>query len=274
MACNSFDVRHVAYFTPTKAYGLAKAIAAENEGRIEKIVLQDPNILYVTEPDFGMNALQLSVEIWKVNSMNKLLALGADPNFVNPIDSSTALLSAISFKENWDIDLQFMQTLLDYGANPNYSIENAFDSKNGGQRPSSPLYEASGFNFEAVKILLDYGANPYHKLGFSRRTPFSNAVRQSKFEIINYFIDTLKVNVHEPMSRVIQKPSDKLVVFYIQDYIINKYTKAKIMNNTIELRRLEKEIPGIREANKERWDIIEKLKGMGVDFKNYQYVLK
>ena len=139
---------------------------------------------------------------------------------------------------------------------------------------SSPLMNASDFDLEAVKLLIKFGADPKHKLKQNQSTPFSKAVRSGKIDIINYFIDSLHADINEPMSIVIRQPDNKEVTFYLQDYIVNKYTLARLKGDNVQIEKLTKQNKGIAEANKELWDLIKRLEKMGIDFKNYDYKLK
>ncbi len=117
-----------------------------------------------------------------------------------------------------------------------------------------------------VKILLKHGADPNRKIKQDQSTPFSEAVASGKFDIINYFIDSLKVDIYQPMSIVIQQPSGKVVTLYIQDYLVNKYCLTKLKGDTLELERLRKSNKKIDEANEQLWDLIVRLKRNGVYF--------
>jgi DNA-dependent RNA polymerase auxiliary subunit epsilon len=63
------------------------------------------------------------------------------------------------------------------------------------------------------------------------------------------------------MSIVTQKPDNKKVVYFIQDYSTNKLTRQKLKDHTINI-----------DLVKDRWEFIEKLQDMGVDFKNYEFI--
>lgn len=58
---------------------------------------------------------------------------------------------------------------------------------------------------------------------------------------------------------------------YIQDYVVNKFLKAKLTENRTEIEKLKKENSNIEEANQAGWEFIQKLESMRVDFKNYDY---
>ena len=172
----------------------------------------------------------------------------------------------------WTKDSRFAKLLLEYGANPNYSINERFtDEKGHTHLPSSPLKRASGLDLSLVKLLVRYGAKPVESPKDKTSSPLAIAVSRGKFDIANYFIDSLNVNVHQPMSIVVQKPNNEEIVYYIQDYATNKFTLAKLKGDLEEIERLKKENLSVEEANQERWEFIKKLKSLGVDFKNYEY---
>ncbi|MEL6639562.1 MAG: hypothetical protein AAFR05_22640, partial [Bacteroidota bacterium] len=76
------------------------------------------------------------------------------------------------------------------------------------------------------------------------------AIGASKFDIIDYLIDDIGLDVNQPM-RV--RKNDSL---FIQDYI------KKFMNYQEG-----------SEGDKNKQKLIEKLERLGVDFKNYDYQL-
>lgn len=267
--------RNVKFFKDTEAYELAQAVETENLSTIEKLVKENPELLNITNDTSGSNVLSLSLTLENFEAFKKLLELGADPNFVNPYSKRSILIEACKFywkPESYTIDLRYIELLLQYGANPNYVVEeNLTDEKGRSYMATSPLMEASRLDLGMVKLLIKAGADPYKKLEQNQKTPFSQSLSGNKFDIANYFIDSLKVDVKQPMAIVIQKPSNKEVEFYIQDYVVNKFLNAKLTGNTEEMERLKKENPKMEEANQEGWEFIQKLKSMGVDFRNYNY---
>ena len=78
-------------------------------------------------------------------------------------------------------------------------------------------------------------------------TPFATSISSRKFDIIYYYIDSLNVNVHKPMSTT----NDTL---YIQDYI------HRYMNYYEDTEDYDKKLK-----------LIQYLETKGVDFKNYRF---
>ncbi|MEO1412967.1 MAG: ankyrin repeat domain-containing protein [Bacteroidota bacterium] len=276
-ACGQHQDPSVPDFEGTEAQELAQAVATSKLQKIEKIVRANPELLNVASPEYGYNVLGLSIKLERYPAFEKLLELGADPNYLNPQTKQSVLIEAIRPYGNqmqWRITHRYVRALLAQGADPNYAVEADFVDANGRRvRAVSPLSKAATQDLETVKMLIRYGADPHRKIGDQQFSGFSRAVRRGKYDIIHYYIDSLRVDVHQAMGTVIRKPSDERVTYYIQDYAVNKFTKAKVLDDTVELERLKQRNAGIEAANEERWALIQKLEGMGVDFKNYDYQL-
>ena len=73
--------------------------------------------------------------------------------------------------------------------------------------------KASRLDLEAIKLLIEEGANPFKKLGQSELTPFGEALMTGKFDIIDYYVDSLEVDVTQPVK---VRTSDSL---FVQDYV-------------------------------------------------------
>lgn len=245
--------RNVNYFKGTEAFELAKAVSNEDLKRIERLVQKNPRLLSVTSSSpSGANVLVLSINIEKFQSFKKLLELGADPNFITPNDKYSALIHACSMFDEGPqpfIDNRYAKLLLEYGADPNYSLEETFTNNKGITfTADSPMMRAAGLNLDLVKLLIKYGADPHKPLGKKSEPPFSRAVSSNRFEIIYYFIDELHVDVHQPMY--VREKGE----LYVQDLI------KRFMNY----------IPGT-EGDKRKQELIRHLEAKGVDFKNYAY---
>lgn len=276
--CSQEISRNTSFFENTKAYNLAKAVEKGDTTTIEKLVKNDSTLLNFTNPITGSNVLVLCLYIEQFESFKKLLELGANPNFINPFTKRSVLIEAIRPFGNqfeWRKEHQYLELLLNYGADANYAIANDFKIDKPGVKglimSTSPLIKASSLDLDAVKFLMKSGADPYMKVGSKQITPFSEAVESGKIDIINYYIDSLKVDIHQPMSIVKRKSNNEEVTYYIQDYITNKFTRAKLFNDKAEIERLKKQSQDIEEANEELWNLIQKLESMGVDFKSYEY---
>ena len=161
----------------------------------------------------------------------------------------------------WRKENEYAILLLEFGADANYSVKDDFtNEKQQYISATSPLMRASELSLDMVKLLIEKGADPSVRIGENQSTPFGEALEASRFDIINYFIDDLEVNVHAPISTVIQKPNNNKVVYFIQDYVVTKLMLLKLKDENIDIN-----------DDKKRWALIEKLTLMGVDFKNYDY---
>lgn len=260
LSCSLMTGRNTKFFKETKAYELAKAVENGNLKKTERLVKKDPSLLEVTNPISGSNVLALCLYVEQFESFEKLLQLGADPNFTNPYTNYSILINSImpfGSSSEWIKDNRYAKTLLEYGADPNYSVDKDFVNEKGHYiSATSPLIKASSLNLDLVKLLVSHGANPYSKLIEDQRIPFASSVSASKFDIINYYIDSLNVDVLKPMRVVVRKPENIEVTYYIQDYI-KRFMSYKEGS----------------EGYKKREQLISKLENMGVDFENYEYKL-
>lgn len=254
------ETNNVYFFKDTEAYNLAQAVENEDLDKIEKLVKEDSKILEVVDAISNSNVLSLALTLENFDSFKKLLELGANPNFINPLTKRSVLIDACTFynkPEPYTIDLRYISLLLKYGANPNYVVENDFTDKEGNYyMATSALHEASMLDIAMVKILIKAGANPYKRIEQNQSTPFSSALKgfKNKFEIINYYIDSLDVNVKAPLSIVNRQPSNELVELYVQDYINKFFAYEQGTDGYIKTQKL-----------------IKKLESKGVNFKDYDY---
>jgi hypothetical protein len=271
------ESKSVKYFEDTEAYELAKAVEKNDTLEIKRIASSNIRILKITNPTSGSNVLDLAVILENFEAFKTLIDLGANPNFINPLTGRSVLIDACKFywkPEPYTIDLRYIHLLLQKGANPNYALERDFTNEKGiYQRATSAIHEASKLDLGMVKLLIKYGGDPYKKLAQYQNPPFYNALTGfgNRIEISEYFIDSLKVNINEPLAIFENEHTLKKNFVYIQDVVVNKFLKAKLQGNIAEIERLKSENPKIEEANQEDWNFILKLESMGIDFKNYQY---
>lgn len=276
MSCGQ-ESKIVQYFKDTEAYELAQSVEKNDTLAIKRIVSKNSKLLEVTNETSGSNVLDLAVILENYEAFKILLELGANPNFINPLTKRSVLIDASKFywkPEPYSIDLRFMELLLQKGANPNYALEKNFINEKGiYQRATSPIHEASKLDLRMVKLLIKFRADPYKKLDQYKNSPFYEALRGfgNRIEISEFFIDSLKVNIKEPLAIFEDEETKKKNVVYIQNVVINKFLKAKLQGNTTEMERLKSENPKIEEANQKGWKFIQKLESLGIDFKNFQY---
>lgn len=274
MSCGQ-ESKSVKYFKDTEAYKLAQLVEKNDTLEIKRIVSKNSKLLEVTNPISGSNVLDLAVALENYEAFKALIDLGADPNFINPLTKRSVLINSSKLywkPEPYTIDLRYIDLLLQKGADPNYALEKNFTNEKGiYQRTISAIHHASNLDLGMVKLLVKYGADPYKKLEQHQNSPFYESLSWKQFEISNYYIDSLKVNIKEPLAVFENEDTKKKNVVYIQDLVVNKFLKAKLQGNTNEIKRLKSENPQIEEANQKGWEFIQKLERMGIDFKNYQY---
>ncbi len=275
-SCAQEADRYVSFFLDTKAYDLAKAVKENDTNLINKLVIENDDLLKVTNPITGDNVLTLALHLNNYESFSRILRLGADPNFVNPFSKSSVLMEACNY--NWssgsaEIQYRYIELLLSLGADPKYAFDkNYTDEKGRSYTASSPIIEASRVDLNMVKLLIRYGANPLVNLDSNAVSPISAALLGMKYDIALYYIDSCDIDLTAPVMSVIQEPSKHRVSFYIQDLVVNTFTKAKILGNTKVIEVLKSENPEIEEANQVLWNFILELEKRGVDFKNHNYV--
>jgi len=256
--CEDSSDRVLDFYKGTKAYPLAKAVAKGDTEEIEELVKEDSSLLRYDNPKIGINVLFLAVYKKQYGSLKKLLELGGDANSIDNLSKYSLLIETIesfSSKDDWKEGKKYLDLLFEYKANPNYIVNDFVSNKGISYIGKSPISEASQTHLTLFKYLLSKNAD--HKIRVDNELPFGNALSSRNFEIIYYYIDTLKVDVNEPINIIIQKPYDNKVTLYIQDYL-NQYM------NYIEG----------TESDKKKQVLIKKLESMGVDFKNYEYKLR
>lgn len=199
------------------------AIDSNDTHRIRTIIKNNPRLLNDKTFYKGNSPLVYSIIFDKFNSFKTLIELGADVNFINN-EGASVLLNSIRYykrESGLNVDLKYIKVLLDRGANPNYAINEGFTNTGGGYiMPISPICKASAVDSKIVKILVQYGAD--YKKPVGGITPFGFALKARKFEIIDFYIDTLKVDLNKPVSITNTKPYDSIKVYYPKD-LVKKY---------------------------------------------------
>ena len=145
----------------TPAWSLAKAVEDEDTTEISKQVLQMHISVDYRDPEYKQTLLMLATRTNKIESVKKLLELGANPNAHN--DSTkyfgqSAVLLACRFTRP---SSKILALLLKYGGNPNSTACGVQENGLGEIVPirDSALSAAVFSSFEKVKLLVDAGAN-------------------------------------------------------------------------------------------------------------------
>ena len=145
----------------TPAWSLAKAVEDEDTTEISKQVLQMHISVDYRDPEYKQTLLMLATRTNKIESVKKLLELGANPNAHN--DSTkyfgqSAVLLACRFTRP---SSKILALLLKYGGNPNSTACGVQENGLGEIVPirDFALSSAVFSSFEKVKLLVDAGAN-------------------------------------------------------------------------------------------------------------------
>lgn len=145
----------------TPAWSLAKAVEDEDTTEISKQVLQMHISVDYRDPEYKQTLLMLATRTNKIESVKKLLELGANPNAHN--DSTkyfgqSAVLLACRFTRP---SSKILALLLKYGENPNSTACGVQENGLGEIVPirDFALSAAVFSSFEKVKLLVDAGAN-------------------------------------------------------------------------------------------------------------------
>lgn len=145
----------------TPAWNLAKAVEDEDTAEILRQVLQKHIPVDYRDPKYKQTLLMLATRTNKIESVKKLLELGAAPN---AHDDSTkyfgenAVLLACRFSRPSN---EILALLLKYGGNPNSTSCGVEENGLGEIVPIRifALSAAVSSSFEKVKLLVDAGAN-------------------------------------------------------------------------------------------------------------------
>ena len=145
----------------TPAWSLAKAVEDEDTTEISIQVLQMHISVDYRDPEYKQTLLMLATRTNKIESVKKLLELGANPNAHN--DSTkyfgqSAVLLACRFTRP---SSKILALLLKYGGNPNSTACGVQENGLGEIVPirDFALSAAVFSSFEKVKLLVDAGAN-------------------------------------------------------------------------------------------------------------------
>jgi len=225
----------------------------------------------------GNSLLVIALFNERYEMFKRLIELGANPNFINPLTKESVLMKSVrSFGSQfeWNYDLRYMKLLLENGADPNYAISQEIIVDTNKLRtsvlPTSPLINASNENLEMVQLLLEYGADFSITTSQPKKSAFGTSLDFGKIEIARYYLERFEIDLHEPL-KIVTNVDGNVKYYYVQDLITNKFTLAKILNNEAELNELLGKNPLLEKANEERWAFILELEELGVDFKNHDY---
>lgn len=190
---------------------------------------------------------------WKVELIERLLELGADPNKegegILPINF---ILNKISRGNNKEFCINLLKLLLKNKADPNL--------QNTGQERITPLEMAIGNKIpEAVRILLDFGADANCIKCGEGRSPLKVAICSGSLEIVKILLDAGADPNHETEDKI----SPLFLAIYMdKPEIVEVLSKAGADLTCVDNDGIT---PLIRAINDNKTEIIKTLLKVGAD---------
>lgn len=171
-------------FQQTPAWELAKAVSDENEKLIKALLKNSPNLINYQESKFGNTLLMMTIYNQQYKSFKILLEAGAN---VNIYDSNTGSSAIIEVCRLGNLDLNYMELLIMYGANIN-DIE-VGNRKGGNTTRDTPLIAASRVgSLELVKFLIENGADINFENEY-RQSALSKAILTNHYAVALYLLE-------------------------------------------------------------------------------------
>jgi hypothetical protein len=209
-------------FKKTPIWTLAKAVEKED---IEKInyLIQEKNVpINFQETRFGNTVLLWATYHGKVQSVETLLELGADPNVQDYYNGDNAIMIAsdASFYDetNW-CNSTLLRMMLKYGGDVNSAQQSGELAEKGSA--ATPLTKASSVCLEKVKLLVDAGADINYVGINGGGNPLGEALILGKVDIARYLLIEKKADYHmaEKLENIQNRPMT--VVYYLRFWVFS-----------------------------------------------------
>lgn len=185
--------RSIDSFRDTHIWTLAKLVQSEDTAKMREFVNSNPAIdIDELDSKFHKNLLIWAIFNGRYKSVESLLRLGADPNFI-AFDGTTPLIYASRFlTSEYKADSRYIAILLKFGADPNKVTKDSVS-----ELKTNALDVAATTSIEYVKYLIEKGkADPFVKV--NNISPVEQAVIQDQLEIVDYLISSSNVSLHIP----------------------------------------------------------------------------
>lgn len=193
-------------FENTPAWDLAKAVRDEDIKEVEKLVGKTPTIINYQEPKFGNTLLMLTILNQQKKPFRTLLSLNADVNIHNASYGTSAIIDACRYS---DFDIQFVEALLEKGANVNDIEAGGIQDDN---TQFTPLMVAAGANrLDLIELLLRFGADLNYQ-NEAGRSILTEAALGGKYEMTLYLLQK-GANFRRPLF---QRPNGPV---YLVDFL-------------------------------------------------------
>lgn len=146
-------------FRGTSAWKAVKAIMKDDTCALAKELNINPDLRHVTDPYYGYTILSTAILNNKINSVEKLLKFGFDPNYINDslnLTRESPVIHAVSFTST---SPKILELVLKYGGDPN--AYQAFQKYKGELVPfemHAITFVAKRHDIESTRLLLEYGA--------------------------------------------------------------------------------------------------------------------
>ena len=176
-------------FKNTPAYYLAKAVEIEDTGAILKFISKDSIPVDWQETKFGNTLLVLAVVNNKNLAVEKLLDLGAKPNF-RSFNGSSPFLNACFNDFDLKTPRETLQMLIKHGANVNdVQVDTTYDQfeKRKNFRATALELLCEYGNLKSVEVLGENGAD-LNGYGANEHALLSTAILTTKLEIVKYLM--------------------------------------------------------------------------------------
>ncbi len=170
-------------FKNTTAWELAKAVRDEDEERIATLVSQQPKLINFQEPKYGSTLLMLTIKNQQKKPFFTLLNLNADVSIHDSYDGSSALIEACDFGE---YDIEFIEALLNKGANPN-DVEVGPRGKGNSTRYTPLIVASMSGRLDFVELLVSHGADINYENEY-KQSALTEATLQENYEIVLYLL--------------------------------------------------------------------------------------
>lgn len=176
---HSFDETDIRIFKGTPAWFLSKAVYREDVKKIQKILVNSPELLDYEEPKYGVSIASFAAKKGKLEALYTLVESGLDPDcIIKYWGESMSIFGYFVSLNEWDLDKEFsfisrpfvkykakddyVKLLLNRGANPNIVIKGR--RAGGGVEYTTPLIEAiKKEDLNTVMLLVENGAEINYK---------------------------------------------------------------------------------------------------------------
>jgi uncharacterized protein len=180
-------------FADTKAWNLAKAVQHQDMAEIDKQIKGNKISVDFEEDIYGQSLLQLAVQNELLNSSQKLLSLGANPNHTDSFNGNSPMHNCAGIRYSKD-DTTLLALLIGYGGNPNGL--SAITNGPGKGAEKSVLMVACSNNlatYNRVKYLVEKGADVNY-INSAGRTILFECFISENYDVILYLLKNGKLN--------------------------------------------------------------------------------